>query len=398
MKKTMFIALSLLSSVAMAETKFNFSGDAYVKGYFKNKFSPDKERGFNQLFRLNSEARVDEKLTIKTGLVLSSEAWEGDKHVTTTTGTAVGGTNEEVAGNGNITHLDHAIIEYNLANGWITSFGRHKVTSPGSFLTSDDRRDRIQVLRISPTYDVLALIYDKRSEGALTNSRDDMDMYSVNYYGTWGDFKYALQTGWWTLKKYNYTNNTVNNGMVNLDNVKQFTPQLSTKVMGIDLDFYYTLLFGGAALYKDSHHAVALKLSKDLEMVKVEYQSMLTKDGGLVASGFDSLSSIINNSPDHNASGIKLRTVGFGLGTKNLDEYLHMVRFSKAVMSDLTLSLSAGVAKLYASTTAKAEKNTVLDATAKYDFSKSLALNAKYGKFFGDNKDHAGSLSLNANF
>lgn len=384
MKKTMFIALSLLSSVAMAETKFNFSGDAYVKGYFKNSTGPYGTSAFNQLFRLNADAKVDENLTVKTGLVLSGNTWEGDTHSTD----AVGGTHEDGFGKGDTTRLDHAQIDY-AKDGWITSVGRIAVTSPGSFLTSDDRRDRIQVLKISPSYDVLALIYDKRSEGTLANSRDDLDMYSVNYYGTFGAYKYAMQTGYWRAK---------NPTTFSLDNIKQITPQLSTTLVGINLDFYYTILWGGTKIYKKDHHAAALKLSKDLEMVKVEYQSMLTKDGGLVAGGFDSLSSIINNSPDHNQSSIKLRTVGFGLGTKNLDEYLHMVRFSKAVMSDLTLSLSAGVAKLYASTTAKAEKNTVLDATAKYDFSKSLALNAKYGKFFGDNKDHAGSLSLNANF
>jgi hypothetical protein len=187
MKKTMFIALSLLSSVAMAETKFNFSGDAYVKGYFKNKFSPDKERGFNQFFRLNADAKVDENLTIKTGLVLSGNTWEGDVHTAGTTGSNVslGGTNEDGTGNGNITHLDHAQIDY-AKDGWITSVGRMAVTSPGSFLTSDDRRDRVQVLKIFPSYDVLALIYDKRYEGIKTNSKDDMDMYSINYYGTFG--------------------------------------------------------------------------------------------------------------------------------------------------------------------------------------------------------------------
>lgn len=263
------------------------------------------------------------------------------------------------------------------------------VTSPGSFLTSDDRRDRIQVLKIFPSYDVLALVYDKRSEGTLANGKDDLDMYSVNYYGAFGAYKYAMQTGYWSAK---------NPTTYSLDNIKQITPQLTTTFAGLNLDFYYTILWGGSRIYVKKHHATALKLSKDFDIVKVEYQSMLTKDGGLVAGGFDSLSSIINNSPDHNQSSIKLRTIGFGLGRNVLNEYLHMVRFSKAVMSDLTLSLSAGVAKLYASTTSNPEKNTVLDATAKYDFSKALALNAKYGKFFGDNKDHAGSLSLNANF
>jgi hypothetical protein len=143
---------------------------------------------------------------------------------------------------------------------------------------------------------------------------------------------------------------------------------------------------------------MALKFSKDFEIVKAELETIMTRNGGLIAGGFDSLSSIVNNNPDHNQSSIKLRNIGSALGAAGADEYMSMLKFSKAVMSDLTLSLGAGVAKFYVSAANMAEKNTVLDATAKYDFSKALALNAKYGKFFGDNKDHAGSLSLNANF
>ena len=384
MKKTMLIALSLLCSVAMAETKLNFSGDAYVRGYFKNGFSPDKERAINQFFRLNADAKVDDNLTVKTGLVLSGNSWEGDMHTTD----SVGGIHEDGFGKGDTTRLDHAQIEYT-KDGWVTSVGRMAVTSPGSFLTSDDRRDRVQVLKIFPSYDVLALVYDKRYEGTKTNSRDDLDMYSVNYYGTWGQFKYALQSGYWIQK---------NPAGVSLDNIKQITPQLVTTIAGINLDFYYTILWGGSTYYKNDHHSMALKLSKDLEVVKAELETIMTRNGGLIAGGFDSLSSIVNNSADHNQSAIKLRTIGFGLGAADADEYMSMARFSKAVMPELTLSLGAGVAKFYVSASNKAEKNTIVDATAKYDFSKALALNAKYGKFFGDNKDHAGSLTLSANF
>jgi hypothetical protein len=412
MKKTMLIALSLLSSVAMAETKFNFSGDAYVRAYNINAHNVGSTttQAFSQFFRLNVDAKPDEHLTIKTGLVLSGDNWEGDSHrvltttstaTGTTTGTAVGGTNDNGTGNGSIAHLDHAVLEYN-NEGWITSVGRLAVSSPGNFLTSDDRRDRVQVLKVFPTYDMLAFVYDKRAAGSITDKKDDLDMYSINYYGSWNQFKYALQTGYWASKKYGATTSAYN-GVVNLDDIKQVTPQLSTTVLGVNADLYYTILWGGSAYYKNDHHSMALKLSKDLEVVNVEYESILTRNGGLIAGGFDSLSSIVNNSMDHNVSQINLRNIGFGLGNKDADEYLHMVRVSKKVTNDLTASLSAGCGKFYVwsilnSYTPRIEKNTILDATVKYDFSKALALNAKFGKFLGDNKDHAGSLTLNANF
>jgi hypothetical protein len=412
MKKIMLIVLSLLATTAMAETKFNFSGDAYVKMYNLNAHNVGNAstQAFNQFFRLNADAKVDDNLTVKTGLVLSGDNWEGDSHRTltttstatgTTTGTAVSGTNDNGTGNGSITHLDHAVIEY-AKDGWITSVGRHAVTSPGSFLTSDDRRDRVQVLKVFPTYDVLAFVYDKRAAGTITDKRDDLDMYSVNYYGSWNQFKYALQTGYWVSKKYGATTSAYN-GVVNLDNIKQVTPQLSTKIANVDLDLYYTMLWGGSAYYKNDHHSLAFKAGSDLEFAKVEFEAIYTKRGGLIAGGFDTLSSIVNNNPDHNQTHIALRNIGFALGNKDAKESMHMVRFTKKVTTDLTASLSAGMGKFYVwsitnAFTAREEKNTILDATLKYDLSKALAINAKYGKFFGDNKDHAGSLSLNAAF
>lgn len=389
MSKALLVALSFLCLSAHAETKLNFSGDAYVRGYFLNGTGPDHTQAFDHLFRLNVDAKPDEFLTIKTGLVLAAENWEGDTHAAIPTGTAVGGTNEDTTGRGNAVHLDHAFIEYN-KEGWITGVGRQAVTSPGSFLTSDDRRDRVQVLKVMKNYDLLALVYDKRSEGTLNNNRDDLNMYSVNYYGATTLFKYALQTGIWRAKTAT---------AFSLDNIKQFTPQLNATILGVEANLYYTILWGGTSLYKNDHHAAALRLTKDLEVVKLDYQSVLTKRGGLIAGGFDSLSSVINNSPDHNQSNIKLRTIGFGLGVTKKDESLHMLKVSKALTSDLTLSLGAGLARVLTAAAGNTiEKNTVLDATAKYTISKNLSVTGLYGKFFGDNKDHAGSVTLNTNF
>lgn len=399
MSKALLMALCLLCFSAYAETKLNFSGDAYVRGYFLNGTSSDKTQAFNQFFRLNLDAKPDDNLTIKTGLVLAAETWEGDWHKPTssTGGTAIGGTNEDGIGNGNVTHLDHAIIEYKKDN-WISSVGRHVVSSPGNFLTADDRRDRIQVLKIMSNYDLLALIYDKRAEGALANGRDDLDMYSVNYYGAFSQFKYALQTGYWYSKKYS-TSTTLLNSPVNLDGVKQFTPQLTGNFYGIDYNLYYTILWGGAAVYKTDHHSAALRLTKDLEVVKVDYELIATKRGGLIAGGFDTLSSVINNNPDHNQSSIKLRNIGYGLGVVKKDETVNMIKITKNITSDLSASIGGGYAHILAATAGTViEKNTVFDATAKYSFTKNLNLAAAYGKFFGDNKDHAGSLSVNANF
>lgn len=396
MSRILLVALAAFGLTAHAETKVNFSGDAYVRGYFVNGTDPYSTQAFNHFFRLNVDAKPDDNLTLKTGLVLAAETWEGDTHKpiygsgTNNSGTAVGGTNENdplATGNGNATHLDHALIEYK-KDSWIYSAGRHAVTTPGCFLTCDDRRDRVQIVKITPTYDVFAFAYDKRTEGSLTNSKDDLDMITVAYYGAAPLFKYALQAGYFKQP---------NKGSLN--RVKQFTPQLTGNLLGIDYNFYYSILWGGTSFYKNDHHSAAIRLTKDLEVVKIDYESTFTKRGGLIVSGFDTLSSVINNSPDHNQSSIKMRTIGYGLGVTKKDEYVHMVKISKAFTQEFSASIGGGRAHILTAAAGNTiEKNSILDATAKYAFSKNLNLAGAYGKFFGDNKDHAGSLTLNANF
>ncbi len=379
-----------------AETKFLFTGDANVRAYFKNSTGPNGTKAFNQFFRLNTQVKPDENLTVKVGAVLASENWEGDNHKSTAnSGTAIGGTNDDAFGNGNITHLDHAVIEYN-KNNWITSAGRHVVSTPGAFLTSDDRRDRIMVLKIRDNYDVFAMAYDKRGEGSLTDAKDDLDMYTVNYYGNWSGYRYALQGGYWKAKKFSNTTTLFNSA--NLDNIKMLSPVFEGKFTGVDVNFYYTILFGGSALYTTDHHAAALKLAYDFEVLKLEVQSTMTKHGGFIANGFDTLSSVVNNNPDHNQSLIKLRTIGSAVGAKNADESIHMLRLSKALTSDLNATVGGGYGRFFTSSTAKLEDNTLVDATAKYTISANLSLVGSYGRFFGDFKDHAGSLALKAVF
>jgi hypothetical protein len=268
------------------------------------------------------------------------------------------------------------------------------VTSPGSFLTSDDRRDRIQVLKIEQR-GFWAFVYDKRYEGVLANGRDDLDMFSVNYYGKTDHFNFALQTGYWTSTT-----------SYSLKDLKQFTPQIDGIFWGVNYNFYYTILTGGssspAAIYPHTHQSTALVLSKNFNDLKLSYQSIFTFHGGLIAGGYDTFSSIVNNNPDHHQSSVALRSIGFGFGRDAANEQMHVVKLGTSLTPSILATLSAGVARLYvwAATIAnsKIESNQLIDATLKYSIAKNLSLDTSFGKFYGDNSNSAGSLTLNANF
>jgi hypothetical protein len=389
MLKIISVIICLISLKTFAETKLNFSGDAFVRGYFNKSTGNDDTQAFNQFFRLNIDAKPDEHLSIKTGLVLSGNTWEGDNHSSAATATGV----DQNGGGGDTTRLDHAFIEYN-NNNFMTSVGRMAVTSPGSFLTSDDRRDRVQVLKIEQR-GFWAFVYDKRYEGVLANGRDDLDMFSVNYYGKTDHFNFALQSGYWT-------SNTTNT----FKDLKQFTPQIDGIFLGINYNFYYTILTGGnsapAAIYPHTHHSTALVLSKNLNDYKLSYQSILTFHGGFIAGGYDTFSSVINNSPDHHQSSIVLRFIGSGFGRDAANEQMHVVKLGTSLTPSVSATISAGFARVYVwaaiIANSKIENNQLIDATLKYSIAKNLSLDTNFGKFYGDNTNSAGSLTLNANF
>ncbi len=384
MKKALLLSLVLISNMALAETKVNFSGDAYVKGYFKNSTGKTGDQAFNQMFRLNLDAQADENLSLKAGLILSGNTWEGDNHTTN----AVGGTHEDGVGGGDTTRLDTASLHY-LKNGWLFSAGRMAITSPGSFLTSDDRRDRLQLIKFVEN-GMWAFVYDKRKEGTIANGYDDANMYSINFYGKTESFNYALQTGYFTSKNVNANY---------LKDTKQFTPQIDGKMLGLDYAAYYTLLYKGkpGTLYYGTHHSLALVLGKDFETFKVQLLSAHTQRGGLIASGFDTFSSVINNSPDHNQSSIRLGTIGLGLGTFQKNEHFTALKLTAPIGSDLVGSASFGRGNFYVTKVSALKNESVVDATLKYKLSKNLSLDSKYGRLLSQ-KVHGGSLALNAQF
>ncbi len=70
MKTLLCLLVVLFAFNTHAETKLTYSGDAYVRGYFKNSSGPSGNQGFNQFFRFNVNAKPDENLSIKVGAIL----------------------------------------------------------------------------------------------------------------------------------------------------------------------------------------------------------------------------------------------------------------------------------------------------------------------------------------
>lgn len=393
MQQRIVVALfALLSSFALfAQTQtpnqLTLSGDGFVRAVTKNRTGDAGDSSFNSYLRLKSAIKADEQVTVKFGAIYNSSTAQGDVRSATgsTSGTHHVGNNENI-------RLDYAHFDY-FKGEYFVSVGRQAVTSPGSFLTSDERRDRIAVAKFIGK-DVLVVLYDKRAEGTTTNGRDDLDMYSVNYYGKMENLSYALQTGWFLQKQENSA------GTLKLRDVKQFTPQLSYFADSFVVDAYYTIVGDGTgdAVYQDWHQSMAIKFTKDFPIVKFEILGALTLDGGLIASGFDTLSSVVNNNSFNYTSNTDLAYIGLSSGAKKADETLVMTKFSRDVMTDLEGSFGAGHLRHYSTTKGQIQNNIILDASLKYQVTKATHAKLNFGQLFGDTDKLASSLTYYVNF
>lgn len=387
MRKAWLITSAILAfhivSVQAAE-QVTFSGDAFVRGYSKERIGDTADSGFNQFLRLKTTFKADENVNVKVGAIYASSTMQGDFRTAGTSGVHHL-TNENI-------RLDFAHFEY-VKDKLFVSVGRQIVSSRGGFLTSDDRRDRLAIARFIDQ-DVLVFLYDKRAEGTLTTALDDLDMYSVNYYGKKENWLYAIQTAYFNQKKPSTTN------VLKLRDVIQVTPEATYVGDNFSIDGYYTYVGQGTgdAIYQKDHHSLALKYTLNLPIVKMEAQVTATQDGGLVASGFDTLSSVINNSAFNYQSNINLINIGLASGAKKADETVTMTRFTKTIWSDLDLNLGGGYARTYQTTGGRLLNNTVLDAGFRYQVSKASFAKLNFGQLFGDTDRLATNLTYFVNF
>ncbi len=376
-------------------TEVKVSGDAFVRAHSKDRTGKSADAGFTHFFRLKTDYAVDQQVSMRLGALYSSTKAEGDFKTNTSESSTTAHTGREE----NV-KLDEAFLTYKYES-WTIQSGRMAVSSPQNFLTSDDRRDRIMALNSWNTH-TLVFIFDKRAEGAFNNGRDDLNMYSVNYYGMNLDqsnskFYYALQSGYFAQRKPSVTGH-----LLKLRDVMQLTPEL-TWVSGSQahkVDVHYSILGNGTgdASYKDWHQSFALKYTANFDWGKLEASGIYTVDGGLVALGYDTLSSVINNSAYNYQSSINLINIGSALGAKKADETLIMARYSKMFTPKLEIGFGGGHSRTYSFTRGKLINNRVWDHFVKYQVSEKSYLKHAFGQLFGETDKLGTSLAYHINF
>lgn len=193
--------------------------------------------------------------------------------------------------------LDHAYLEFPLLGG-MASVGRQKANWASCFVSCDDRRDRLKwVTRVGNTRVIAAL--DKRDEGDLGNNKDDGDQWIIATVGRYGGWYLGLLGSYFSGDE-NDAGNT--DGYV-LSQAKLFSPHVVGRIGPVKVESAFNYIGDGVnGFYEGTHTSEFLRLGWSASALTLEAQVAAVQNGGLVSGGFDTYSSLINNSPDYEQS------------------------------------------------------------------------------------------------
>lgn len=379
------IAALLAAPAAHSAVAVDFNGEFEANAVNLDNDEPGQEdgRGILQLLRLGANIKLDDGVQIVTRMNLSNREWRGDRPQPDIDDAYSPDAADNVT-------LDLGYLQLPLGPG-ILRIGRQESNWGNCFVSCDDRRDRIQyVTRLGGTN--IGLGYDKRVEGQFgpgPNTDDDQTGYYGFAVGQLGPVVAGL-----LIYHLRYDDNAatpMRDGTVTL-----VSPYFQTKVAGIDLSgtFAYQNMDPGQGSMDDRLGAY-LRAGYDFGVAKVEGQLVWT-DGYAPNQGFDSFSSMINNSPENKNSALSVTNIG-------ADTIGFAARVYGNVTEQLKLVAAAGVyddgdavERGYAG---RDEKLTFFDLQAHYQVTPSTLIWATAGRVnvdpaLGSDTDLTG-LSLN---
>ncbi len=371
--------------------KVDFGGDAQVRGFTKKTNNNTKEQGYAQLLRMKVDFQASDKVKVSTRTILSGSGWNGDQP-----NNRIGGNND--LGNasnlngGEGVRLDYGYLEVPITDGWVARAGRQEANFSDCFNTCDERRDRLMVYKFYGNL-LPALLMDKRAENQTNNEKDDADMYAAALFHIHRVHEWALL--------YAYFQN--DDGSYVLDGVHNFSPYYKYKGEKFTGFVVYNWLGGGKddAWFDDNHHSYALKGEYRLtNRWEVGAQYIASIDGGLIATGYDTYSIAVNNSPEYNASNSLLVSLG-GLGTASGgdkdDEHMFIGRV-KGYFGDITATAAVGKARETRTAGTIEEDLMIYDFQAHYQYSARTKFIAGLALVRDDRTEETSVLQVNTSF
>lgn len=410
-RKCLFSSIALMfgatvPSIHAMELDYDFGADYRASGFFVKsdafdnggRYDSSSDNGLAHLLRVHGMVKNSETgVALHASVELAGDRWSGDDRNYQTTDSRA----YNQGSRGDNIRLDKAYAEVPVGNA-ITRIGRMEANFNNCFLVCDDRRDRAMI--ILPTeHATLIGVYDRRGDTDSFFSQDNGDL--VAFGGA------AKPFGWTAELIYIHWLNNFNGDFSDPDlhdapypYVLQDLDLFSGRLGGTLGDDIVDLTIGGtwtangkADAPNDGQYFTGqswsgyMRIGKAVGDLKLDAQYVVTRDGGLVSSGFDTYASIINSNPDSTASPNSLYRMGGAYGLRDMDEDLIIGRVGYQLTPQFDVAAAAGQLKV--GTSSNDDESMVYDLSLGYQATDRVRVSSRIG-FLEANQE--GTLASNS--
>ena len=323
-KVTSALALAaLVGTPAAAMANVEFGGDLDVRAFstdtldlsgqpdpaeenFNENFGNREQRtGANQRIRLTGSFETDGGVSVNARLNLMNDRWTGDASGGRNVGVDDGAIDDlgDEAPFSNRNHrnveLDYGYVSLPLAGGMLNVGRQTSNWNPMGLTTTDDRRDRISYVRPLGGGHTGIFAYDRRQASDPTNRATDGNQPFIAFLGPLAE---GVQYGFLVATWDGGSSGADGAGYV-LNGATLVSPYIEGQAGDLNYGVGMHYLGDGRNLYTEDTFAGYVHGGFQMTPeFKLEGQVFHAADGALVANGYDSYSSLINNSPDHDVS------------------------------------------------------------------------------------------------
>lgn len=397
-------ALKTDFGVEYRATGFQVQSDAFDTGA---EYTSEGDNGFAHLIRVKSDfLDEDTGISLHTSVELAGDRWVGDNRgYTPTNAQAFNRTNP-----GDNVRLDLGYVQMPFGHT-VVRVGRQATSYNNCFLVCDDRRDRVLLIQpFSKTFQVLA-IYDRRQDTQTFANHDNGDQFVLGFVAK----PMGLDVSALYIKYLNNFEGNLTDPIVAGQNAPYaiaggdlFSGYVSGNVGELAKATVGFNHFSNGGVendttapegdfFTDASLSQYLRFEGSVGVLDWGVQYAGAQDGGLISSGFDTYSSLINSNPESTANPTSVYNMGGLLGVEDYDQSVLAAKLTWNMTPKLALTGAVGQLDIDNPGTpggnnSVSDESNFYDLKLSYQVNKSLKTWVTYGIL---EENEAGGLSGN---
>ena len=342
----------------------------------------DSDNGFAHYLRVRADFKHEETgVEVHTRVELAGDRWSGDARPTQ--GTSPNAFNAD--NDGDNVRLDLGFVQIPFKFG-LLRVGRQEANWNNCLLVCDDRRDR--ALFLTKLGDINAFIgYDRRQDNTTFLNEDNGNQALSGFVAPLWDSGWSLGlvfVHWFNNYNGDLVGPTGARNVYPISNTTLYSPYMQGSLGPLDISFGGNWVNGGNVnvnqtpedgdYFGDDAYSGYFRIGADLGMFELKAQYVGTRDGGLISTGFDTYSSLINSNPESTANPTSLYQMGRTLGREGFDESLYIGSVAVNVTEKFAVRGALGFLDIEVPDSAAVNGSTS-DTSTVYDLQASYQLN-----------------------